>query len=202
MNIIIRPEEKRDYDEVEKLTREAFWDIYKPGCDEHLLAHKLRKTTAFIPELDFVAEFNGRIVGNIMYSKAKVIDENASGHEVITFGPVSVLPEMQKRSIGSKLIEHTKRLAAKLGYRGIFIYGNPAYYHRFGFQNAERFGISTSEGSNFDEFMALELYPGALEGISGRFCEDSVFKIDTDELEEFEQKFPFREKHITDTQLK
>lgn len=202
MNIIIRLENQSDYEEVENLTREAFWDIYKPGCDEHLLAHKLRKVSAFIPKLDFVAVLDNGIVGNIMYSKAKVVDKEANEHEVITFGPVSVLPSLQKKGIGAAMIEHTKKLAENMGYNAIVIFGNPGYYHRFGFKSAESFGITTSDGANFEAFMAMELYAGALQGITGKFYEDAVFHVGKEELEIFEKKFPYKEKHVTATQFK
>ena len=202
MDIIIRPEIENDYKEVETLTREAFWDLYRPGCVEHLLAHKLRKVTAFIPELDFVAVLNKQVVGNIMYSKASVARDNGRKHQVITFGPISVMPSYQKQGIGYALIERTKKLAEKMGFKAVFIYGDPAYYHRFGFINAGDFGITTADGDNFEEFMALELYKGALKGITGKYYDDPVFQIDEAELEMFEKRFPFKEKHVTDTQLK
>lgn len=202
MNIIIRPEKEQDHEEVENLTREAFWDLYKPGCDEHLLAHKLRNVQAFLPELDFVAEADGQIVGNIMYSISEIIDENKHRHAVITFGPVGVLPSCQKAGIGSALIEYTVKKATELGYQAIIIFGNPAYYHRFGFVNAEKYHITTPEGKNFEAFMVLELYKGALQGITGKYYEDPVFHIEPEELEAFEKKFPYKEKHITDTQFR
>ncbi|MEA5060480.1 hypothetical protein SDC9_182201 [bioreactor metagenome] len=199
--MMIRLENERDYAAVENLTREAFWDVYRPGCDEHILAHKLRKT-AFLPELDYVTEQDGQIVGNIMYSKAKIVAENGGEQAVLTFGPISVLPAKQKTGIGSLLINHTKKLAQEKGYRAIVIYGNPAYYHRFGFVDAARFHISTADGQNFDAFMALELEKGALAGIRGKFQEDPVFQMDPMELEAFDKKFPHKDKHVTDTQLK
>jgi len=202
MSLIIRLEKENDYQEVERLTREAFWDVYKPGCDEHLVIHKIRKVPAFIPELDFVAVKDNRIVGNIVYSKAKVVDNENKEHEVIVFGPISVLPTFQGQGIGAALIEHTKEAAKGMGYKAIVIFGNPIYYHRFGFKKAESFGISTAEGKNFDAFMALELYRGSLHGITGKFYADSAFKVESEELEAFEKNFPYKEKHITDSQLK
>lgn len=202
MNTKFRLENERDYETVENLTREAFWDLYKPGCVEHLLAHKLRNAEAFLSELDFVAEQNHQIVGNIMYSRAKIVNENGIEHEVITFGPLSVLPSHQKEGIGSALINHTKKLAEEMGHKAIVIFGNPAYYHRFGFMNAKEFKITTADGQNFEAFMVLELYEGALEGIAGTFHEDPVFQIDHVELEAFEKKFPYKEKHVADTQFK
>ena len=202
MNINIRLETEKDHREVINMTREAFWDLYAPGCDEHLLAHKLRKIPAFITELDFVAELDDRILGNIMYSKALIKDGKGAENEVITFGPLTVSPEYQKQGIGSLFVRHTLKIAKDMGFKGVIIFGNPDYYHRFGFQSAEEFKISTSDGANFEQFMALELYPGALESIAGRFYEDAVFHIDKAETEEFDKDFPFKEKHITDTQLR
>lgn len=202
MNIIIRNETENDHREVEVLTREAFWDVYRPGCDEHLLAHNLRTSPAFIPQLDFVAVSGDRIVGNIMYSKSKIVDGEGCIYEVIAFGPVSVLPSEQKKGIGSALTKRSLKQSAEMGYRAVVIFGNPAYYHRFGFKSSSEFGVSTADGQNFDAFMALELYPGALDGISGRYYDDPVFVVDKAELEEFEKSFPYKEKHVTDTQLK
>jgi predicted N-acetyltransferase YhbS len=202
INVIIRPENSNDYREVENLTREAFWDLYKPGCDEHLIVHKIRSHPDFISELDLVAEQDNKIVGNIIYSKSKVVGPHKPEHEVITFGPVSVLPSLQNKGIGSALIEQTIQMAKNMGYIAIFIFGNPDYYHRFGFENAVRFGISTSEGANFEPFMGLELHKGSLNGKSGKLFISPVFCVSEDELEAFEKSFPYKEKHVTDTQLK
>jgi predicted N-acetyltransferase YhbS len=201
-DLIIRPENKNDYREVENLTREAFWDLYKPGCDEHLIVHKMRDSSDFIQELDLVVVLNDRIVGNILYSRAKVVDDNNRKNEVIMFGPVSVLPSLQNKGIGSALIKQTIEMAKYMGYKAIFIFGNPAYYHRFGFENAAKFGITTPDGTNFEEFMGLELFKDSLKGISGKLYYSSLFEVSQADLEEFEKGFPFKEKHVTDTQLK
>ena len=78
-NLRIRREEPRDYEAVERITREAFYNLYIPGCVEHYLVHIMRGHPDFIPQLDFVLEFNGTIIGNIMYTKAKLKKE--SGEE-------------------------------------------------------------------------------------------------------------------------
>ncbi len=200
--MMLRPEAGADYCAVERLTRDAFWDIYKPGCDEHLLAHKLRDAGAFLPQLDYVAVQNDCIVGNIMYSAAQVRDDDGHVHPVLTFGPLSVLPACQGQGIGSALVLHTLNIARATKYPAVIIFGNPGFYHRFGFKSAGRFGITTQTGDSFDAFMALPLYENALGGISGRFYEDDVFQVDPIELAEFDRGFPYREKHITDTQLK
>jgi len=203
LKIDLRLEEEKDYRTVEELTREAFWNVYQPGCDEHFILHNIRNTPNFISELDFVAELDGKIVGNIIYMKAKVISDAGKEEEVISFGPVSVLPAYQGQGIGNLLIEHTMELAKQLGYKAVVIYGNPAYYHRFGFENAEKYGISTAEGKNFEEFMAKELTDGRLNGISGKLHLDELFfNIDKEQLEQYDKIFPTKEKKVTDTQLK
>ncbi|WP_432664438.1 N-acetyltransferase [Wukongibacter baidiensis] len=201
MNISIRLENKNDFRNVENMTREAFWDMYKPGCDEHLVVHKIRKTKAFIKELDFVACDEEKVVGNVIYSKAKVISENNDEFEVLCMGPLGVLPSYQGKGIGTLLMKHSITVAKALGYNAVIIFGNPNYYHRFGFENAKNHNILTSQGDNFEAFMALELYEGSLDGISGKFYADSVFEIDKDELNIFEKQFPNKEKHFSDKQL-
>ncbi|HAX80211.1 MAG TPA: GNAT family N-acetyltransferase [Cyanobacteria bacterium UBA11372] len=202
MNYSIRLETESDYRETEMITRESFWDVYKPGCDEHLILHKIRKVKAFVKELDLVVCDRERIVGNIIYSKAIIINENNDCFEVLCMGPVCVLPDYQKKGIGSLLINESIKMARKLKYKGIILLGNPNFYGKFGFKKASLFNIQTSAGKDFDYLLALELYEGSLNGISGRFYEDSVFQVAPNELVEFEKQFPFKEKHITDTQLK
>jgi predicted N-acetyltransferase YhbS len=201
-NISIRLEEEKDHREVEYLTREAFWNVYKPGCDEHLLVHKIRTVPAFIKELSLVACEDNKIVGNIIYSKAKIINERNEAFEVLCMGPIGVLPSYQGRGIGSLLMNHSIEKARQLGYNAIIIFGNPDYYQRFGFLNAKKYEIQTLSGENFEEFMALELLAGGLNGISGKFHADEVFNIEKEELEIFEKGFPHKEKCVTDTQLK
>ena len=202
MNISIRLEEERDYRKVEHLTREAFWDLYRPGCCEHLIVHKIRKSPAFVKELDHVACQDGDVVGNIVYSKAKVVNGENREFEVLCMGPLAVLPLFQSKGIGSLLMNRTIEKARELGFKAILIFGNPKYYQRFGFANAKKYGITTASGENFDAFMALELFEGALDGITGKYYEDHAFEIRDEELEAFEREFPYREKHVTETQLK
>lgn len=190
MEILIGPEQPANYREVENLTREAFWNLHGDGANEHLLVHNLRKTDIFVPELDMVATKDGRIVGNIMYSKAVVEAPDKTRQEVLTLGPLSVLPAYKNHGIGSELVWHTLALAKEMGHKGVVIFGHPGYYPRFGFENARRFGITTHEGENIDAFMALELQPGAMEGIQGRYCLHPVFEIDEQELAKFEESFP------------
>ena len=145
MNLIIRNENANDYSIDEELTREAFWNIHTLGCDEHFILHNLRNSKDFIPELTFVAQNAKKIVGHIAYSRGVVRDETGAENEVISFGPLSVLPNYQKQGVGSTLIRHTTNLARDIGYPAICIYGDPRYYSRFGFRCAEKYGIKTAD---------------------------------------------------------
>ena len=215
----IRKTNLNEFHITENLTREAFWNLYKPGCDEHLALHQLREGECYIPDLDLVALLDGQIIGHVITTRAGVftsgarvktagsgmqtkkagvdlVSRNNSPDEVLCLGPVSAHPELQGRGIGSQLIRQTIASATALGFKAIILYGDPAYYSRFGFENAQKYGITTREGKNFDPFMALELYPGALEGISGQFFEDDRFFTTGEHLLEFEKHFPAKEKGL------
>jgi len=196
-NIHIRRENSDDYYVVEELTREAFWEFWETErkiCDEHLLVHKLRGVESFVPELSIIAEIDGKIVGHIIYSKSKVVDDDGNEYGTLTFGPLSVLPEYQGQGIGKVLMKRSFEEAQKLGFRAVIIFGHPDYYPRVGFRRASEFGITTSDGKTFDPFMALELYPGALSEIKGRYYIDSVYEqLTQDEALEFDKRFPHKE---------
>lgn len=199
-NFIIRNEQPSDYRAVEEVTREAFWNLYVPGCDEHYLVHKIRDIPDFIRELSFVAELDGKIVGSIFFTKSWIIGDSGLRHDTITLGPVSVLPELHNKGIGRALIEYAKQAAAKLGHRAILLYGYPGYYKRLGFRHAKEFGISNPEGKYPLAHQVLELYDGALDGISGRACESEDFCTDEKAVAEFDASFHPKEKKVTPTQ--
>jgi predicted N-acetyltransferase YhbS len=153
----------------------------------------MRNCEAFIRELDTIAEIGGEIVGNIVYTKASVLGDDGISHEVLCFGPVSVLPDFWAKGIGSALIEYTIAQAKELGYRAILIYGDPEYYKRFGFVSAESFDIRTPDNMYAIPLQALELWKGALDGCNGRFYEDPVYDVDEDVATEFDKTFPYKE---------
>ena len=198
MNITIRHEQIEDYRNVEELTREAFWGAMSHAtCDgEHLLVHKLRSLPSFVPELDFVAEVDGKLVGHIIYSRAKIVTAENHEIEILNFGPISVLPEYKGKGIGSMLMRHSISEAKRLGYRAIVFYGHPDYYPRFGFGRGSAFGITSANGKSFDALMVMPLHDGALDGIYGRYIEDSVYDIDPEEAAEFDKSFPYKEPAI------
>jgi len=200
MNMIIRNEKEEDYRAVEELTREAFWNLYVPGCAEHFVLRSLRNSRDFIPELDFIAEKEGQIVGQIAYSRGIIKDKHGAEKEVISFGPVSVLPAFQKQGIGSALIIHTINLARAMGYPAICIYGDPRYYSRFGFRCAEKYEIKTADDKFAVALQVLELKQGVLNYMSGRFIESDAFQVDPKKLTEYDSTFLYKEKAETDSQ--
>jgi predicted N-acetyltransferase YhbS len=202
METLIRKTTENDFSYTENLTRESFWNIYKPGCDEHLVLHNIRKSKSYISELDLVAVQESEIVGHIISTKAKIIDLQNNEHEILCVGPLSVFPKFQKKGIGSQLLNESIKVAKELNYKGMILFGNPDYYHRFGFKNAQEYSITTKEGLNFEPFMALVFQPDKLDNIKGKFFEDNAFVTQPNELIEFEKQFPYKEKRVTDTQLK
>lgn len=194
MEIKIRETNRNEYYITENLTRETFWNLYSPGCSEHFVLHQLRKSDSYIGELDLIALDRKRIIGHILSTKAKVVNNQNETHEILCVGPISVLPDLQGNGIGSKLINYAIDKAKKLGFKGMILFGDPNYYRRFGFKNAKEYGISTRDNHNFDPFMALEFYESSLISVKGRFFEDEAFDVQEEALKEFEKKFPFKEK--------
>lgn len=161
--IKIRNEAKADYTQVETLTRRAFYNLYVPGCTEHYLVHIMREHKDFIPELDFVMELDGQIIGNIMYTKATLTDEAGTEKEILTFGPVSIAPEYQRMGYGKQLLEHSFQKAIALGYDTIVIFGSPANYVSRGFQSCKKFNVCLENGKFPAAMMVKELIPHVLD---------------------------------------
>ena len=177
MNITIRKVNNTEFYQTEFLTRETFWNLYNPGCTEHLMLHNLRHSNAYVEQLDLVALHQGEIIGHIISTKAKVIDDDKIEHEVLYVGPFAIDSKYQGKGIGTQLLHHAIEEAKKMGFNGMILFGNPVYYHRFGFKNAQKYKITTKDGSNFDPFMALELQDNGLVNIQGRFFEDKAVEI-------------------------
>ncbi len=193
--ITIRLEQESDYRIVEELTREAFWNVYKPGCDEHYLAHVMRSHPDFIPELTFVAEYEGRIVASIMYMKSWLEDDNGSRRETLSFGPIAVHPDYQRMGLGKLMMEHSFAEAKKLGYEAVVIFGNPENYVSSGFKSCIRYNVSL-DGNYFPAPLFVhELKEGALDGTHYVYREsDVVTLLDEAKTEEFDRTFEPKEK--------
>ncbi|MGN0819095.1 MAG: GNAT family N-acetyltransferase [Christensenellaceae bacterium] len=193
---IIRSEKPSDYKTVENITREAFWNLNFPGCMEHYLVHVMRSHSDFIPELDFVSELDGKVIANVMYLKAKLVNEKGEEREVISFGPISVLPEYQRKGYGKALLNHTFKIAADMGYGAIVIFGNPSNYVSRGFKCCKRYNVCM-EGDVFPTAMMVkELKEGFFDGGKWYYHESPVGELclDTACVEEFDKQFPEKEK--------
>jgi predicted N-acetyltransferase YhbS len=194
--IKIRREEQTDYERVEEITRKAFWNLYTPGCNEHYLVHVMRFHKDFLPELDFVIEVDNQIIGNIMYTKARLIDEAGEEKNILTFGPVSILPEYQRRGYGKKLLEYSFEQAAALGYDVIVIFGNPGNYVSRGFKSCKKFNVCLEDGTYPTAMLVKELKPNVLDGRKWVYYQSPVYEIDEQEalcfddaLEKMEKKY-------------
>ncbi len=183
-----------------RTTREAFWNLHVPGCDEHYLAHKMRAHPDFIWNLSFVAVYENKIIGNIMYTKSYIIDGTSNRIETITFGPISVLPEYQRQGVGSALIQHSKNIAFENNYKAIIIQGHPHNYCKHGFRSSKDYNISDSEGKYPYSLLAVELQKGILNGRNYKYYLSDVYTSDANATDEFDKQFDFKKKEYKYTQ--
>ena len=200
MEIKIRKEEKMDYRLVEEVAREAFWNLYFPGCHEHYVVHKMRDHEDFIPELSFVIELDEKIVGGIFYTNSKIILKNGEELNTITFGPVFISPKYHRIGLGRKLITYSIDKAKDMGYRAILTLGYPYHYEPYGFLGGKKYNISMEDGKFYKGLLVLPLYENALDNIQGYVRFSSVFDVDDKEVNEFDKKFPYKEKKVQDSQ--
>lgn len=196
MNIQIRKELPEDYLRVEEVTREAFWNLYVPGCEEHYLANVLRSHDDYLEEYSLVAVDvdSDIIVGNIMYTKSKVVNEEGYILDTLSFGPISVLPEYQKKGIGSNLIKTTIEMALSDQIPAIIIEGHPHNYCKHGFKSSSDFNISDADGRFPFGLLALELKKGVFKEHKWKYCRSPAYAIDSDEVDEFDKRFPEKDK--------
>ena len=193
MELELRLERPADRREVDNLTREAFWDVHVPGCVEHYLAQVMRSHADFVPELDYIAVADGRIVGNIMYSKAWLDAADGETLPILTFGPLSVLPECQRRGVGSRLVEATVGLARERGWPAIVILGNPGNYVKFGFKNCKKRRIAMAPGRYPTCMLVLELGAGILGTKDYLYRGSPVYEVDEAAARDFDSGFPAKE---------
>ena len=196
-NIIIRNEKKEDWELVERITRQAFYNLYVPGCVEHYLVHIMREHEDFIPELDFVLELDGQVIGNIMYTKAKLTDENGTEKEILTFGPVSIHPAYQRMGYGKMLMEHSFQAAIQLGYDTIVILGSPANYVSRGFKCCKKYNVCIENGKYPVAMMVKELIPHILDDHKWLYQDSPVMAISKEEAERYDDTLePMEKKYL------
>ena len=198
----IRLENRTDYKEVEYLVREAFWNIYRPGCYEHLIIHNLRHDSSFIPQLDYIIEEDNRIIAQIAYSTNDLLIDDEKIEKVVTLGPVSVHPDYQKKGFATKLIEYTLEKAKEMGIPYVFTIGSEDFYYRFGFEDASKFGVQFNDFEGETPFFMIKILDeDKIDNINGIYKDNECFNVDKEELDSFDEKFPSKKKEKREGQL-
>ena len=201
---IIRLEKTEEHRETEALVREAFWNVYHPGCLEHYVLNQLRNDEAFMPELNFVMEKDGRLIGQNMFMRAAIKADDGSDLPIMTMGPICISPELQGQGYGKRLLDYSLEKAAELGCGALCFEGNINFYGKSGFTYASEFGIryhGLPEGADTSFFLCKELKKGYLDGISGEYTPPKGYFVDEAEAEEFDKQFTPKEKLKLPTQL-
>ena len=192
-NYIIRLERKEEYREVEYLVREAFWNVYRPGALEHYVLNQLRNDNAFVPELDFVLEKDGKIIGQNVFMRAVIKADDGRDISIMTMGPICIAPQYQKQGYGKILLDYSLEQAKQLGYGAVCFEGNINFYGKSGFTFAREFGIryhGLPEGADDSFFLCKELISGYLDGITGEYAPPQGYFVDETKAEQFDQQFP------------
>lgn len=196
-NIIIRLERKEEYRKVETLVRESFWNVYRPGCMEHYVLNQLRDDPAFVPELDFVMEQNGELIGQNMFMRANIKADDGREVPIMTMGPICITPERKRQGYGKLLLDYSLERAKELGCGAVCFEGNIDFYGKSGFTYASTFGIryhGLPEGEDASFFLCQELIPGYLDGVTGVYTTPQGYYVDEAEVEAFDQEFEPKEK--------
>lgn len=202
--IIIRNETKEDYRKVEYLIREAFWNVYRPGCSEHYVLHCYRDDPAFVPELDFVMELNGEIIGQIIYVRSEIDCDDGKKLSIMTFGPIGIAPEYKRQGYGKRLLDYSMEKAKEAGVGALAITGNILFYGKSGFVSAKTKGVRYADDPEADYLLIKELIPGFLDGVSGTYKDPDGYFVcekDPEAFERFEATFPKKEKKKLPGQL-
>ncbi|MGN0641559.1 MAG: GNAT family N-acetyltransferase [Huintestinicola sp.] len=194
---IIRLERKDEYREVETLVRESFWNVYRPGCLEHYVLHCLRNDPDFVPELDFVMEKDGRIIGQNIFMRAVIKADDGRDIPIMTMGPICIANDLKRKGYGKLLLDYSLEKARELGTGALCFEGNIDFYGNSGFVYASEKGIryhGLPEDADASFFLCRELIPGYLDGITGEYATPKGYFVDEAEAEEFDKNFPPKEK--------
>ena len=189
----IRRERPEDYREVENLTREAFWNVYRPGCTEHYVLHLFRERPEFVKELDLCLEVEGQIIGHIMFVRAEIKADDGRILPIMTFGPISILPDFQRRGYGKILLDYVLEKAAEMGVGAVCMEGNIDFYGKCGFDVASKSGIhyyAEPREEVVPYFLLKQLRDGFLDGVTGVYKTPDGYFVSDQAAEEFDREFP------------
>lgn len=193
----IRLETEKDYRETENLVREAFWNVYRPGCTEHYVLHTFRKREEFVPELDFVMEKDGRLIGQTMYVRASIQTDDGGELPIMTMGPIGILPAYKRQGYGKILLDYSMEKAAAMGVGALCFEGNIEFYGKSGFVIASTMGIhyyAEPTDAVVPYFLCKELKKGYLDTIKGTYHTPQGYFVDDQAAEAFDKSFPVKQK--------
>ncbi len=192
----IRLETEKDHREVENLAREAFWNLSVPGCHEHYFVHVLRQHADFIPELDFVLESEGRILGFVMYAKGRLVDEQGNEKPILTMGPICVHPACQRRGFGKALLEYSFAAARAMGHDVVINFGNPDNYVARGYKSCKKYNVCFMGDVFPAALLVKELKEGTLDGRKWFYYPSDAEALcdDAQAVAAFDSQFPPKEK--------
>ena len=203
-NIVIRRETEADYEKVENLVREAFWNVYRPGCYEHYVIHALRNDPAFVKDLSFVMELDGTLIGQNMFMRTMIERDGGGVIPVLTMGPIGIHPDYKRKGFGNRLLDYSLEAAGALGFGAVLFEGNILFYGKSGFDYSRNFGIryhDLEEGADDSFFLCRELIPGYLTGVTGVYQTPKGYYVDPKDVDAFDERFPQKEKKRIPGQL-
>ena len=202
--LTIRLETENDYRNTENLTRESFWNVYRPGCMEHYVLHRYRSDPAFVPELDFVMELDGEMIGQVIYVRSEILCDDGRRVSIMTFGPICIAPDYKRKGYGKRLLDYSMEKAREMGAGALAITGNIDFYGKSGFVPAKTKGVRYADDPEADYFLIKELTPGFLKGISGIYHDPEGYFVcekEPEAFERYEATFPEKEKLTLPGQL-
>ena len=185
-DVIIRSEKKAEYRKVENLVRESFWNVYKPGCSEHYVLHVLRDDPAFVKELDFVMERDGRLIGQNVFMRTVINSDDGRDIPVLTMGPICIAPELKRRGYGKMLLDYSLEKAAEMGFGAVLFEGNIDFYGKS--------DHDLPEDADDSFFLCKELKPGYLDEVTGVYQTPQGYYVDDADVDEFDKEFPPKQK--------
>ena len=198
--IVIRRETEADHRAVENLVRESFWNVYRPGCLEHYVLHRFRDDPDFVPELDFVMEKDGELIGQNIFVRAHIAADDGRAIPILAMGPICITPALKRQGYGKKLLDYSLEQAAAYGCGAVCFEGNIDFYGKSGFTYASAFGVryhDLPEGADASFFLCKELIPGYLDGVTGEYAPpEGYFTADREPeaFAAFDAQFPPKEK--------
>lgn len=201
---MIRLEKKEEHREVENLVRESFWNVYRPGCLEHFVLHELRNDANFVPQLDLVMLLDGRIIGQNVFVRAAIKSDSGEDLPIMTMGPICIAPEFKRQGYGKILLDYSLERAKEMGCGAVWFEGSIGFYGKSGFTYASEFGIryhGLPEGADSSFFLCKELAAGYLDGVTGEYSTPAGYFVDEAAAEEFDKRFPPKEKLKLDGQI-